>query len=162
MKNIALKITNKALVLSLGLFVGATSMVEVNAAATFSNDQGVVTDSETNLQWQDAYKNNGDNVKSGSFVEATQYCENLALADKQDWRLPTRAELLSIVDKSRVDQDQPAIQKAFQNVLTEEGYLSSTQYEDDNETVWIVDYTHGDSVDVALISTDGYHIRCVR
>lgn len=150
------------MLLSLSLLAITTAMMEANAASTFSNDQGVVTDSATNLQWQDSYKDNGDNVKSGSFVEATEYCANLDLAGKQDWRLPTQSELLSLVDQSRAEQDQPAIQKAFQKMLTEEGYLSTSHYEDDDETVWIVDYTSGDSVDVALITSDGYHIRCVR
>ncbi len=162
MLNTKLNFSHKALALGLGLFVNAISVMEVNAAPRFAKTQGVVTDSKTNLQWQDSYKNNGGKVKSGSFVQAKQYCSNLELADKQDWRLPTRAELLTIVDKSRVDQDQHAIQKSFTKVLTEEGYLSSTEYEEGRESVWIVDYMSGDSVDVALTTTDGYYIRCVR
>jgi len=116
----------------------------------------------TKLQWQDRYPNNGGEVKSGSFLEAKKYCANLELANKQDWRVPTQAELLSIADASRTGGSEPAIKKIFEKVLTEEAYLSSTHYEDDDETVWLVDYTHGDSTDVALIEIDGYHIRCVR
>lgn len=134
----------------------------VSASPDLSRTGGVVTDTQTNLQWQDNYDGNGGEVKSGSFIEAAQYCTELDLSNKQDWRLPSKDELLTIVDKSRADDNQPAINVVFENVLVEEGYLSTTNYEDDSETVWLVDYTHGESTDVALIDTDGYHIRCVR
>lgn len=153
---------NSKLKIGFSLFISILSVVEVNAASTFSRVKGVVTDSKTNLQWQDAYKNNADKVKSGSFVQAKQYCSDLKLAGNSDWRVPTKKELVSIVDKSRVAQDQPAIQKEFQSVLTEEAYLSSTEYETGSESVWVVDYYHGESSDVALFTSDGYHIRCVR
>lgn len=152
----------KALSLGFAMCVSAASITNVNASSGLSSAGGVVIDSASNLQWQDNYESNGGDVISGSFVEATQYCSDLRLADQQDWRMPTREELLSTVDKSRASDNEPAIQKIFSKVLVEEGYLSSTHYEDDDETVWLVDYTHGDSVDVALTTTDGYHIRCVR
>ena len=144
------------------LLISSILATGVNASPNLSSSDGVVTDSQNNLQWQDNYDGNGGEVKSGSFIQATQYCSELNLLDKQDWRLPTRDELLTTVDKSRSDDNQPAINNVFENVLVEEGYLSTTHYEDDTETVWLLDYTHGESTDVALIDTDGYHIRCVR
>ena len=138
------------------------SIQAVHAAPRFNSAQGVVTDSTTHLQWQDSYANNNGKVKSGSFIQAKQYCSTLNLAAKQDWRLPTRQELLSIVDKSRVAQDQPAIQRAFKTVETEETYHTTTEYENDNENHWTVDFYHGTSEDTALHDSDGYHIRCVR
>lgn len=151
-----------ALGLGFAMLVSAVSSTGVNAAEDWSSEGGVVTDSTTNLQWQDSYDGNGGEVISGSFVEATQYCSELTLGEKQDWRMPTREELISTVDKARASDNDPSINEVFTMVLVEEGYLSSTHYEDDDETVWLLDYTHGDSVDVALTTTDGYHIRCVR
>lgn len=145
--------------LALAMCVNLGSITIADASNGLSSTGGVVTDAKANLQWQDSYD---AEVKSGSFVEATQYCSELRLADKQDWRMPTQEELLSTVDKDRASDNEPAIKDIFTNVLVEEGYLSSTHYEDDDETVWLVDYTHGDSLDVALTTTDGYHIRCVR
>lgn len=148
--------------LTLAVITSQTLVAAVHASSNLSRAEGVVTDSQSNLQWQDNYDNNAGEVKSGSFIEATEYCSKLDLLGKQDWRLPTQDELLTTVDKSRADDNQPAIKAIFEMVLVEEGYLSTTNYEDDSETVWLVDYTHGESQDVALINTDGYHIRCVR
>ncbi|GAA0424800.1 hypothetical protein GCM10009133_36690 [Cocleimonas flava] len=156
----ALTCKNIALGLSLSLFI--FSIQTVNAAPRFSHDQGTITDSTTKLQWQDSYKNNNGKVKSGSFIQAMKYCSSLALAAKQDWRLPTRVELLSIVDTTRVAKNQPAIQSAFKVVATEDTYHTTTEYEDDPESHWTVDFYHGNSLDVALYTSDGYHIRCVR
>lgn len=148
--------------LGLSLSVLIFSVQAVNANPRFNNAQGVVTDSTTHLQWQDSYTNNNGKVKSGSFIQAKKYCSTLNLAAKQDWRLPTKQELLSIVDKSRVAQDQPAIQRVFKVVATEETYHTTTEYEGDSESHWTVDFYHGNSDDVALNTADGYHIRCVR
>jgi len=71
--------------------------------ADFNRDKGVVTDTLTRLQWQDDY---GDNNKSATYTtwsDAVAYCKTLYL-DGGGWRLPTRAELLTIVDYSRVDK----------------------------------------------------------
>lgn len=152
----------KTCTLALSFAVSISTVLTTQASPNFTNESGAVTDSVSGLQWQDSYPNNGDEVKSGSFEEATKYCSELRLLDKQDWRMPTRDELISIVDETRTANEEPMIQKAFTKVLTEEGYLSSTNYEDDDETVWILDYTHGESTDVALTNIDGYHIRCVR
>ena len=51
------------------------------------NSNGTFTDSKQNLVWQQD--------RSGVIIspeEATHYVENLYLADKNDWRLPTLAE----------------------------------------------------------------------
>lgn len=75
---------------------------------------GTFIDSKTGLVWQD-----DEDAKSviRDWKEAEGYCNNLTLADKNDWRLPLKFELESIIDTDNI----PAIKDGFQNV-------SSTHY----------------------------------
>ncbi len=57
------------------------------------NADGTVFDNNTWLMWQQQDDGIGRYVK-----DAESYCENLELAGHTDWRLPTKKELLSIVD----------------------------------------------------------------
>ena len=68
---------------------------------------GIVTDPNTGLQWQDIYSesNNTANPNGRMRVEKTlkkaiQYCEDLNIAGLSDWRLPNYNELFSLVDFS--------------------------------------------------------------
>ena len=155
------RLTKSVLIVACSTLV-STSINAVNAEESLSKESGVVTDVATGLQWQDEFENNDGTGEFGSYDEGVAYCAVLSLDGHEDWRMPTQEELLSIVDKSREPHDEPVINKVFENVLTDEAYLSSTNYEDDEETVWTVDYTYGDSTDVALTWSDGYYIRCVR
>jgi hypothetical protein len=60
------------------------------------NGDSTVTDLATGLVWQRLDDGNGRD-----WEEALAYCENLALASCDDWRLPDAKELQSIVDYSR-------------------------------------------------------------
>ena len=60
------------------------------------------------LMWEDEKE-----IFKGTWGEAKHYCENLNLAGYNDWRLPTRLELLSITDDSRITP----INRAFKNIL---------------------------------------------
>ena len=53
-----------------------------------------VTDKTTGLVWQ----RQEPTPVSASYSGASKYCDDLDLAGKQDWRLPTRIELLTILD----------------------------------------------------------------
>jgi hypothetical protein len=82
------------------------------------NVDGTVTDKETGLMWQQG------ETGAMTWKAALSYCENLQLADYDDWRLPSRNELQSIVDYQAV----PAINKeAFPGAISGE-YWSSTLY----------------------------------
>ena len=68
------------------------------------NGDGTVTDTTTGLMWQQG---------EGGYMDwwdAMDYCENLQLAGYDDWRLPNRNELQSIVDYSEYD---PTIDTTF-------------------------------------------------
>lgn len=71
-----------------------------------------VIDLKTKLMWQD----NSEVIKNKRYWnDALKYCNDLTLDEYSDWRLPTRMELQSIVDRAKRD---PAIKEGFKNVQT--------------------------------------------
>jgi hypothetical protein len=73
---------------------------------TVDEENDVVFDNVTGLLWQRT-------VPSVQGTLPSTYCKTLVLAGHDDWRLPSRIELVSIVDFTRVD---PAIDvNAFPN-----------------------------------------------
>lgn len=98
----------------------------------------------------------------GSNDEGVEYCSELSLAGHSAWRMPSQTGCLDVVDYSCEAHSWPMANKTFEKLVTEDAYLSTISHEDDEEIVWNVDYTYGDSTDVALTSSDGYCIRCVR
>ena len=64
-----------------------------NLESYTDNGDGTVTDNVTGLMWQQT-------VPTGTYTwaQAVAYCPTLTLADHSDWRLPSRIELVSIVD----------------------------------------------------------------
>jgi hypothetical protein len=64
-----------------------------NLESYADNGDGTVTDNVTGLMWQQT-------VPTGTYTwaQALAYCPTLTLANHGDWRLPSRIELVSIVD----------------------------------------------------------------
>ncbi len=126
-------------------------VTSIGLLADFSRSGDVVTDSLTSLQWQD------DAVSDAvEWQEAIDYCELLSLGGYDDWRLPNKKELLSIVDYSKYS---PSIDSQFQNT-TSSYYWSSTTYVYYTYRAWYVSFRNG--------YTDYYnkgnhrYVRCVR
>ncbi|HSY38463.1 MAG TPA: DUF1566 domain-containing protein [Polyangia bacterium] len=67
-----------------------------NPASYTDNGDGTVTDNVTKLVWQKAVTSS----QAYSWCNAINYCATLTLAGRT-WRLPTRIELLSLVDFTR-------------------------------------------------------------
>ncbi len=59
------------------------------------SEGNVIFDAGTNLYWQK------DSAQADTWKEALSYCENLEYAGYDDWRLPNKNELLSLVDYSK-------------------------------------------------------------
>ncbi len=130
-----------------------TSQSPAVAAATqrFERiDESVVRDTTTALEWT------RDNVSDRrlTWQEAKDACAKLDLAGG-GWRLPTRAELLTLVDDTRY---HPAIDPAFE--CKPNYYWTVTPYAPDGDYAWYVFFYDGGAG--AYRRDNGGFVRAVR
>jgi hypothetical protein len=110
-----------------------------------------VKDNQTGLTWQQAVDAN-----TYSSATATTYCTSVSLSGT-GWRLPTRAELLTLVDPT---QANPAIDPtAFPNTPNAD-FWSSSPYVGWSGNAWYVSFNVGSSHGGATSNAD--RVRCVR
>ena len=135
------------------MIIGLSSLIY----ADFSRSaEGVVTDSNTTLEWQDDYSDNANTIKRAVWQDAIEYCHSLTLDGDDIWRLPNIKELTSLVEDTTYD---PAINAVF--VHTESrSYLSSTHVFNDTERVMILDFNLGEIETLGINSFT--YVRCVR
>lgn len=96
------------------------------------NGDGTVTDTATELMWQQA------ETEPMTWKEALSYCEDLELAGYEDWRLPNRNELQSINDN--YSEYLPAIDLNFFPDAFSDRYWSSTS---NGGNAWLLDFDSG-------------------
>lgn len=125
--------------------LGSAAMSWLAVAAVFADappsrytfpDRGTVYDTQTKLTWQ-------KDVPSSSMTweDAKTYCTGLSLAGT-GWRMPVRAELLTLVDPTKRN---PAIDTfAFPNTQAEE-FWSSSLYAGSSGYAWYVSFGDGSS-----------------
>ncbi len=112
-----------------------------NPASYTDNGDGTVTDNVTKLVWQKAVTSS----QAYSWCNAINYCATLTLAGRS-WRLPTRIELLSLVDFTRTG---PAINTtAFPSVPGGKYHWTSSpwvvsQIATKPQYSWIVNFSEG-------------------
>lgn len=85
------------------------------------------------------------NILRGSktWKDAKAYTTSLDYAGYHDWRLPTRVELASLLQKGH---SSPYIdKKIFPNTTNIGGYWTSTETAEDKEKVWVIDFGNGRS-----------------
>ena len=124
----------------------------LNAEIIRDADTGIVTDTSSQLMWQD------DAIGTDTtWQNAIERCETLTLGSYSDWRLPNINELKSIVDRSKV---YPAIVTGFVNTSSSGYYWSSTTYEGHKSRAWGVGF-YGGGVGNGPKGNSGY-VRCVR
>ncbi len=137
-----------------------------------TNANGTITDNTFGLMWQNSYADNGGTVPSLNHASAIGYCEGLTLAGHEDWRLPTRRELKSLVDYAK-PYPSPAIHDAFVSTTRTDGfYRTVTDFLWQYNTVWTVAFL---DYDFCLGGCTGYYahegvaeesessyVRCVR
>lgn len=98
------------------------------------NQDGTVTDNMRNRMWlQDA----GSNFKFTTWNDAIKIVKKLKTAGYNDWRLPTRKELESLVGIRR-------IKSPFKNIVTEIYYWSSDTYMIPEGNAWRIRIDNGD------------------
>ena len=105
------------------------------------------------LVWQDS-----DDAKKvqKDWKGAKQYCEDLILGGKNDWRLPQIKELQYIID---IKEYKPAIRDEFKNV-SKGYYWSATLDASTLDYAWNVGFRYGDTSKDSIVNE--LHVRCVR
>jgi len=113
----------------------------------------IVTDLVTKLMWQRTLQ-----APALSFAEASAYCDSLNYGGFSDWRLPSRIELVSLVDFTR---SNPAIDPtAFPDVKMTIFWTSSPKVSFAMSDAWTVDFASG-ATSAADLGTV-LQVRCVR
>ena len=111
-------------------------------------------DPETGLEWQ--FNSPGEM----NWYEAQEYARSLTLDGRKDWRLPTAAELETLLDrKTLYERTRPIMRKEvpFQDTLS---YWSSTTFADHTYSAWIVMFDG--AYILSYYKSNAYHVRCVR
>jgi hypothetical protein len=75
---------------------GQDGNYRIHVPAYDTSVDGIAVDSITGLVWQRV-----PSLEMMTWDRAREHCENLVLADAVDWRLPTRIELITIIDYGR-------------------------------------------------------------
>lgn len=120
------------------------------SAELVDNNDGSVTDTATGLMWQQAEA--GDMT----WEAALAYCETLQLASHDDWRLPNRNELQSIVD---YETHSPSIDTEFFPEAVS-AYWSSTTSAYVTDYAWYVDFSLGRVYN--NLKSNNMYVRAVR
>lgn len=103
---------------------------------------GTVTDRATGLMWVKDGKSPGCyNGNTLTWKQAMIFCQNLSYAGYNDWRLPNKNELSSLVYPGITT---PKIDKIFTNTKTGQfGYWTSTTYPGISLFAWVVFFDVG-------------------
>ncbi|MBQ4438914.1 DUF1566 domain-containing protein [bacterium] len=110
----------------------------------------VVKDSTTGLMWQKTYP-----TGTKSWQSALKYCESLVYAGYDDWRLPNKNELASLVN-----YDKSAAPYSDFPDMPSEYFWSSSTHVGNTSYAWYVSFNYGN---VSYNGkTNGSSVRCVR
>ena len=130
----------------------STSTVTASAPSYDVGVTGVVSDRVTGLTWQRAVS-----ADSYGWAAAADHCACLRLAGHDDWRLPTRIELVSLID---VRRQSPAIDPSAFPDTPGEWFWTSSRAADDPAAAWYVAFFDGDTHHMDVETP--YRVRCVR
>jgi hypothetical protein len=100
----------------------------------------MVMDNVTGLLWQ---RDGSTNPADYSWQGAMAYCESLVLGGYCDWRLPSRIELLSLVDYTR---SGPTIDTtSFPNTVMLGYWSASSADNSGSPEAWFISFANGDT-----------------
>jgi hypothetical protein len=147
----------------------------INPMSYTSNGDGTVTDNNTGLMWQKCSAGQDETTCSGAastynwYVARGSYhitynklhisiCGFLQLGGHNDWRLPTKKELITIVDYSKVPTYDSTV---FPNTSSSSGYWTYTSDVSNPVNAWSVLYAGG-IVGNDQAKSEKNLVRCVR
>jgi hypothetical protein len=125
----------------------------INPPSYTDNGNGTITDNVTTLMWQKE-----DDNTTRRWSDAVTYCDNLTLGGYYDWRLPSKKELISIVNYGT---NFPAIDTTFFPNTNSSFYWSSTTDTISTSMARLVDFGDG-FVGYHTKSDYYFYVRCVR
>ncbi len=102
-----------------------------------------VLDKQTGLTWARNVDLAGG---TKSFQEAVRFCQNLVIGNRKGWRLPTKGELITILDTSR---SLPALPDGhpFENyggrTHMKSSYWTGTTYEGNSNSAYYISISYG-------------------
>ena len=128
-----------------------TTTGQANSQSYTLTDE-VATSDATELGWQRHVP-----AQTFSWPEARQYCACLSLEGHDDWQLPSRMELVSLVDYTRQNPSLDA--SAFPDTPFE-WFWSASPLAGDPDAHWYVAFFDGDTH--ASVAERDYRVRCVR
>jgi len=131
----------------------AVKVPEEKMPASYTdNGNGTITDNVTSLMWQ----KEDDNI-TRTWDNANSYCDNLTLAIYSDWRVPSKKELMSIVDYGTYN---PSIDATYFTGTAASLYWSSTTNAYNSSFTFRVYFLNGSVY--GYYKTLNHYVRCVR
>ena len=145
-------------ILSYTTTLGEDNDYAINMPSYNDNGDGTITDNITGLMWQ---KTDGGEM---TIENAITYCDNLTLANYNNWRLPTPMEAYSILNLQNAN---PAINTTYFPVTAAEYWWTNTFQAGDNTKVWVTNAgggigNHPKSETISAGGTKKFHVRAVR
>jgi hypothetical protein len=105
-----------------------------------AHDDGTVTDNQTGLDWVQAPQSLAGNSGTMVWSNAVNFCNDLVYAGHSDWRLPSRTELMSMVDST---QKFPSLPSGHLFDVQNSHYWSSTPHAGLSGFAWYVNLSYG-------------------
>jgi hypothetical protein len=124
----------------------------LSSASYFTNNgDGTSSDSQTGLMWQQG----ASALMSGNLAQGT--CDALVLGGHSNWRLPTVAEMDTLIDFGKTAE---ALPPGFSNTYADYFWTAcSVPFEPGNN--WIVEFMNG-TIGYYTPTAMNYRVRCVR
>lgn len=120
-------------------------------------NDNIVIDTNTGLMWQKTTAT-GEDGKGYTFEQALIYCHNLNISGYTDWRLPSKNEIMTIVNYSN---QRPTIQTDFFPDTKSSFYWTSTTQSNNSSIAWSIDFSSG-AMDFSRGKKSNYFVRAVR